>query len=180
MISLYLWYSLYPLSRTILSQYGDDLSILSACVPSKTSGEVSEYYFRFIYSAVQIEKESLPVSASWGLPCPVLPCPRPWPWPLNRSCNYDSSALSSVLCLQCLKWNTHMCFSRSRHLFPPSSRIKRSKGSDEMSDAEECLPHATVTHLPLIISDIIFYFIATCWWRGCGWLSVLFCSILLH
>ena len=34
-------------------QFGDDVSILIASVPKKSAAEVTEYYFRFIYSAVQ-------------------------------------------------------------------------------------------------------------------------------
>ena len=43
----------------ILVQYGDNLRILIAAVPSKSPEEITEFYFRFIYSAVQIDKTTV-------------------------------------------------------------------------------------------------------------------------
>ena len=38
-----------------LLQFGDDLSTLISAVPSKEPADVTEYFFRSMYSAVQIE-----------------------------------------------------------------------------------------------------------------------------
>ena len=40
-------------------QYGDNLRILIASVPSKSPEEITEFYFRFINSAVQIDKTTV-------------------------------------------------------------------------------------------------------------------------
>ena len=54
-----LLYLSFPLTLFILLQYGDNLRILIAAVPSKSPEEITEFYFRFIYSAVQIDKTTV-------------------------------------------------------------------------------------------------------------------------
>lgn len=54
-----LYFLLYLSSTFVPLQFGDNLRILIAAVPSKSPEEITEFYFRFINSAVQIDKTTV-------------------------------------------------------------------------------------------------------------------------